>query len=131
MDRPHHCCSSVTIDRTYGPITPLLRVCSNRPHGQQRRYWGPSAQLGVTHSLCPNQMDKRTNTGPSQNIIHTNIASRDKNLVYLCVGYPRSLKMVPLDRTRNFLFFVQAEVYAYLELFPRYGMSKKFCGWNA
>ena len=80
---------------------------------------------------APNQMDKRTNTGPSQNIIHANIASRDKNLVYLCVGHPRSLKMVPLDRTRNFLFFVPAEVYAYLELFPRYGMSKKFCGWNA
>jgi len=28
-----HGCSSVTIGRMDGPTTPLLRVCSNRPHG--------------------------------------------------------------------------------------------------
>ena len=76
---------------------PLLRICSNRPHVRRRRDAGPSA---------PNLTDGRTYTGPSHNIYRASIASRDKNLVYLCVGHPRSLKMVPLDRRRNFLGFL-------------------------
>ena len=32
--------------------------------------------------------------------------------------------MVQLDRRRNCLFFVPAEVYPYLKLFPRYGVLK-------
>ena len=71
------------------------------------------------------QMDGRTNTGPSHNIYHASIVSRDKNLAYLSVVHLRSLKMVPLDRRCNFLFFVPVEVYSYVRQFPRYGMSKK------
>jgi len=58
---------------------------------------GPSA---------PNQTGGQTNTRSSHNIYRASIASRDKNLVYLCVGHPRSLKMVPMDRRRNFSFLL-------------------------
>jgi len=107
-----HCCAFVAIGRMYDDVaTPVpLHDLASR---------GPSA---------PNLTDGRTYTGPSHNIYRASIASRDKNLVYLCVGHPRSLKMVPLDRRRNFLGFVvvPTEVYAYLKPFPRYGVSKKY-----
>ena len=58
-------------------------------------------------------------------------SSRGKNVIYLCVGHPMSLKIVPLDRRRNFLVFVPAEICSYLKPFPGYGMSKKICSSNA
>ena len=64
---------------------------------------GPSA---------PNQTDGWTNTGPSHNIYRASIALRDKNFEYLCMRDQMSLKMVPFDRRRNFLFFVPTEVHA-------------------
>jgi len=57
LDRPRHCCVSVAIGRMKGQTTPLLRVCSNSPHGRRRRDASPSARLGVARSL---QTDGRT-----------------------------------------------------------------------
>ena len=110
MDRPRHCCASVAIGRMYDDVATRVPL-----HDLASR--GPSA---------PHLTDGRTNIGPSHNIYRASIASRDKNFVYLCVGHPRSLKMVPLDRRRNFLvFFVPTE--AYLKPFTRYRVSKKLC----
>jgi len=66
----------------------------------------PLRDLASRSASAPNQMDGRTNTGLSHNIYSASIASHDKNLVYLSVGHLRSLKMVLLDRRRNFLFFL-------------------------
>jgi len=68
----------------------LLCICSNRPH-EQRRAAGPFAQLGVMRSLCT-YPDGRTNERRA--MAQYNVESRSKNLVYLCVGHPKSLKMV-------------------------------------
>jgi len=105
----------------------LLCICSNRLH-EQRRAAGPFAQLGVMRSLCT-YPDGRTNERRA--MAQYNVESRSKNLVYLCVGHPKSLKMVPFDRRHNFLFFVPTEVYAYLKPFRRYGVSKNIYAWNA
>jgi len=70
-----------------GPTTPLLSVCSNRPHG-----WTDHAAKRVPlHDLAsrgpsaPNRTDRRANSGPSHNIYRASVASCDKNLVYKCV----------------------------------------------
>ena len=66
---------SVAIGRMDKPTTPLLRVCSNRPHGRRRRDAGPSA---------PNQTDGRTQ---GHNTVYSaSMASHDKDLVYLCAS---------------------------------------------
>ena len=51
------------------------------------------------------------NIGSSHKIYRASLALRDKNFEYLCMRDQRSLKMVPFDRRRNFLFFVPTEVY--------------------
>jgi len=97
----------IAIGHMEGPTTPQLRVCSNRPHGHDNVATRvPLHDLASRSPSAPNQTDGWTKTGPSRNIYRASIMSHDKNLVYLCVGHPTSLKMVPLDRRHNFLFFV-------------------------
>jgi len=50
MERQRHRCASVAIGRMAGPTTPLLSVCSNRPHKRRCRDAGYSE--GVARSLC-------------------------------------------------------------------------------
>ena len=108
IDRPRpNCCASVAVGRMDDDVA--MRVLL---HDLASR--GPSA---------PNQTGGQTNTRSSHNIYRASIASRDRNLVYLCVGHPRSLKMVPMDRRRNFPFLL---FHAYLKPFPRYGVSKNY-----
>ena len=69
--------------------------------------------VGVENCHLPLTKPVAVNTGLAlprarDNRYRTSIASRDKNLVDICVGRARSLKTVPFDRRRNLLVFVPA-----------------------